>query len=81
MPIHPFELLFDPPRSKPPPDSARGQIAVSAHSTENGRMIVSHGDCRTVTEVEEAVNYLKKDLDRILAEAHRKFPQRQGGTG
>ena len=81
MPIHPFELLFDPPRAKPLPDTARAQIAVDFHSTEDGRVILSPGECRTVTEVEEAINYLKKDLDRILAEARRKFPSKQGGAG
>lgn len=80
MADHPFELLFDPSRTKPHPDTAHGHIALSSYSTEGQRVIVS-GDCRTVREVKEAVDYLKKDLDRVLAEAHRKFPPIQGGAG
>jgi len=80
MADHPFELLFDPPRTKPLPDNARAHIALSCHCTEAQRIIMS-GECRTVREVKEAVDYLKKDLDRVLAEARRKFPPIQGGAG
>ena len=79
MAVHPFELLFEPPRTSPHPDTARAQIALSSYSEEGERILVSPGECRTVREVEDAVKDLKKDLDRILAEARRKFPPIQGG--
>ncbi len=80
MAIHPFQLLFDQQRTKPFPDSARARIALSTYTTQDERIIVSAGDCRTVGEVEAAVDRLKKDLDRVLAEARRKFPKKQGGV-
>lgn len=80
MAMRPFELLFNPPQTKPLPDTARAHIALSSYSTEDDRLLL-WGECRTVAEVEEAIKYLKKDLDRILAEARRKFPQSQGGAG
>ncbi|MCK4626075.1 MAG: hypothetical protein KAV00_12235 [Phycisphaerae bacterium] len=76
-----FELLFDPPQTKPLPDSARAHIALSAYSRGEGDRVLLWGECRTVTEVEDAVKYLKKDLDRVLAKARRKFPPMQGGAG
>jgi len=80
MAVYPFKLLFDPPRTKPLPDTARARIALGVWSTESEGPIV-YPECRTVHEVKEAVDYLKKDLDRVLAEARRKFPSMQGGAG
>ena len=74
MAIHPFELLFDPPRKKPLPDSARAHVALSFYTQDNDRILVSP-ECRTERELEMAINGLKKDLDRVLAQARRRFAQ------
>ena len=74
MAIHRFELLFEPPRKKPLPDSARAHVALSFYGRENDRILVSP-ECRTERELEGAINNLKKDLDRVLTQARRKFAQ------
>lgn len=80
MAVNVFQLLFDPPQTKPLPDNARAHIALSCYSMEDDRILL-WGECRTVSEVEEAIKALKKDLNRILREARRKFPRQQGGAG
>ena len=72
MAIHRFELLFDPARKKPLPDSARAHVVLSVYAQENDHILVSP-ECRTERELEMAINDLKKDLDRVLAEARRRF--------
>lgn len=73
MQMRPFELLFDPPRTRPLPDSARAHIALSFWSKNKDQRILVSPECRTEREVREAVDYLKEDLDRVLAEARRRF--------
>ena len=78
MAIHSFELLFDAPRKEPLQRPARAHIMLTQYTKQDDRIIVS-AECVTVSEVEEAANRLKKDMDRAVAEAKRKFPHRQGG--
>ena len=73
MAIHPFELLFDPPCTKPLPDSARAHIALSSWSVDKDKHILVSPECRTEGEVRAAVDNLKEDLDRVLAQARRRF--------
>jgi len=72
MAVYPFELLFDAPRVRPLPHPGRAHIALSCYSTENDHICLSC-ECRTVAEVEHEVKRLKKDLDRVLAQARRNF--------
>ncbi len=72
MAIRTFQLLFEPSRTGPLPDSARARIALGACSRDKDAILVS-AECRTAKEIEEAVNELKEDLDRVLAEARQKF--------
>jgi hypothetical protein len=73
MKIRPFELLFHPPRTRPHPDSARAHIALSSWTVDKDQRILVSPECRTEREVREAVYYLKEDLDRVLAQARRRF--------
>jgi len=70
-----FTLLFDQPRTDPFPDSARAHIALGscAHTKEG---ILVSPECRTAREVEVAASHLKADLDRVVAEARRKFKRK-----
>jgi uncharacterized small protein (DUF1192 family) len=76
---HIFELLFNPPQTKPHPAPARSHIALSFYSVEKDRILL-WGECLTVAEIQGAAKALKADLDRIVAEARRKFPKWQGGS-
>lgn len=75
MAIRWFTLLFDPPRTDPLPDSARAHIALGSCLHEKGEILVSP-ECRTAGEVEAAASRLKADLDRVVAEARRKFKRK-----
>ena len=68
-----FGLLFEPPRTQPLPDSARAHIVVNFWSKDKKGNILVSSECRTLREVEESVNNLKTNLDRVLAQARRKF--------
>lgn len=75
MAIRWFTLLFDPPRTDPPQDSARAHIALGSCLREKEQILVSP-ECRTAGEVEAAASRLKADLDRVVAEARRKFKRK-----
>jgi hypothetical protein len=68
-----LELLFYPPRTRPHPDSARAYITLSSWSVDKDQGILVSPECRSEREVREVVDYLKEDLDRVLAKARRRF--------
>ena len=78
MIVRPFELLFESTLTAPVPDTAYARIALSSFSREGDHIVLSE-ECRSIGELEHAVRHLKDDLDRVLAEAYKKFPRTQGG--
>lgn len=52
----------------------RAWIVLGDHAIDNGDHFLS-ADCATASELEDAAQYLKKQLDEIVSLAKRKFPQ------
>ena len=59
-------------------NSYRAWIILGDHAIDNGKHLLS-ADCATVAEVEEAAQYLKKQLDEIVSSAKQKFPKEHKG--
>src|ERR1017187_8656503 len=55
-------------------NSHRAWIVLGDHAIDNGEHLLS-ADCVTASQVEEAAQYLKKQLDEIVSSAKRKFPK------
>ena len=53
-------------------DSYRAWIILGDHASDNGDILLS-ASCATASQVEEAAQYLKKQLDEIVSSAKRKF--------
>jgi hypothetical protein len=56
-------------------NSHRAWIVLGDHAIDNGDRLLT-ADCASVAEVEEAAQYLKKQLDEIVSSARRKFPKK-----
>lgn len=55
-------------------NTPKGWIALAGYSvSEDGKPLLS-AECVRAKEVEEAADYLKKQLDRIVTEAKKKLP-------
>lgn len=52
---------------------AYGQIVLGPHAIGKDGLHHLSEDCMSVREVEQAVKYLKRELDKVLKKAKRKF--------
>jgi len=54
-------------------DKGRAQIVVKGYSGDEENDICLSGKCASYSEVERDVNFLKTELDQVLAKARSRF--------
>jgi hypothetical protein len=55
-------------------NSHRAWIILGDHDTDKDGDLLLSANCVTASQVEEAAQYLKNQLDEIVSKAKRKFP-------
>ena len=56
-------------------NSYRAWIILGEHDTDKDEDRLLSANCVTSSQIEEAAQYLKKQLDKIVSSAKRKFPK------
>jgi hypothetical protein len=54
-------------------EKKRAQIIVKGYSGDNENDICLSAQCTSYTEVERDVNFLRRELDQVLAQARKQF--------
>jgi len=67
-----LDLRFRSPKKGDLPGPSIAQVCVKGHGTEDDTIILG-AQCVTYEELEEQVEYLKKELDAVRKKAKTKF--------
>ena len=66
-------LDFRKPKKGDPPGPCIAQVYVASHLGDDRGLKLITAQCVTIEEFKFAIDQLKKELDKVMSEARRKF--------